>query len=143
MAVKKDNKIDSAPFETIICTSQEVWQYRYDVRKIYIFPLDKDQRKRALEEGPLPFLFNMRAADANKRYKMKLQAEDEKRYLVMIKPLLKEDQDTFSTAWVYLDKQFLLPTRIYLSVPDGQSTKDFELSEIKATSRSTTSNSRA
>ena len=32
--------------------------------KIYIFPLDKDQRKRALEEGPLPFLFNMRAADA-------------------------------------------------------------------------------
>lgn len=130
--VKKDNKFVSVPFETIICTSQEVWQYRYDVRKIYIFPLDKDQRKRALEEGPLPFLFNMNAANANRRYNMKLQAEDEKRYLVMIKPLLKEDQDTFSTAWVYLDKQFLLPTRIYLKGPDGHSSKDFVLSDIKA-----------
>jgi TIGR03009 family protein len=130
--VKKDNKPVSVSFETIICTDQEVWQYRYDVRKIYIFPLDKNQRKRALEEGPLPFLFNMRAAEAEKRYNMTLQAEDENRYLVMIKPLLKEDQDTFSTAWVYLDKNFLLPTRIYLRGPDGHSSKDFVLSDIKA-----------
>ena len=57
--VKKNNKIVSVPYETIVCTGQEVWHYRYDVKQIYIFPLDKDQRKRALEEGPLPFLFNM------------------------------------------------------------------------------------
>jgi TIGR03009 family protein len=129
---KKDNKIVSVPFETILCTNQEVWQYRYDVKKIYIFPLDKDQRKRALEEGPLPFLFNMRAAEANRRYEMTLKGENEKQYLVMIKPLLKEDQDTFSTAWVYLDKQFLLPTRIYLLGPDKHSSKDFVLSDINA-----------
>jgi TIGR03009 family protein len=129
---KKDDKTVSVPFETIICTNQEVWQYRYDVRKIYIFPLDKDQRKRALEEGPLPFLFNMRAADANKRYDMALQGENKSQYLVMIKPLLKEDQDTFNIAWVYLDKKFLLPTRIYLLGPDKHSSKDFVLSDIKA-----------
>src|ERR1700679_345517 len=29
---KKDTKPVSVPFETIICTNQEVWQYRYDVR---------------------------------------------------------------------------------------------------------------
>ena len=129
---KKGKEIVSVPFETILCTGQEVWQYRYDVRKIYIFPLDKDQRKRALEEGPLPFLFNMRAADANRRYTMTLKGENETQYLVMIKPLLKEDQDTFDTAWVYLDKKFLLPTRIYLLGPDRHSSKDFVLSDINA-----------
>ena len=49
----------------------------------------------------------------------------------MIKPLLQEDQESFSTAWVYLDKKFLLPTRIYLLAPDGKSSKDFRLSQIK------------
>ena len=31
--MKKDNKIVSVPFETIVCTGQEVWQYRYDVKQ--------------------------------------------------------------------------------------------------------------
>ena len=60
----------------------------------------------------------MRAADADRRYEMTLQSEDDTRYLVKIKPLLKEDQETFSLAWVYLDKSFLLPKRIYLLAPD-------------------------
>jgi TIGR03009 family protein len=128
---KKNNQPVSVPFETIVCTGQEVWQYRYDVKQIFIFPLDKDQRKRALEEGPLPFLFNMRAADAQQRYKMELKGQDAKAYLVRIEPLLQQDQDTFSIAWIYLDKEFLLPTRIFLLAPNGKMTKDFYLSQIK------------
>ncbi len=73
----------------------------------------------------------MKAADAQQRYKMTLQGEDTKTYLVEIKPLLQQDQETFSTAWVYLDKEFLLPTRIFLRDPNGKSTKDFQLSKIK------------
>ncbi len=53
---------------------------------------------------------------------------------MMIKPLLQEDKDSFGTAWVYLDKNYLLPTRIYLLAPDGKSTKDFRLSQIKPNS---------
>jgi TIGR03009 family protein len=130
--LKKNGQIVSVPFETIVCTGEEVWQYRYDVKQIYIFPLDKDQRKRTLEEGPLPFLFNMRAADAQQRYKMELKGEDDGRYLVLIKPLLQQDQDTFSMAWVYLDKEFLLPRRIFLRDPNGKMTKDFHLTQHKA-----------
>jgi TIGR03009 family protein len=130
--LKKDNGMVSTPHETIVCTGQEVWHYRYEVKQILIYPLDKDQRKRALEEGPLPFLFNMRADDARRRYQMVLQGEDKNRYLVMIKPLLVADQDSFSQAWVFLDKEFLLPKRIYLLAPDGTSSKDFQLSQIQA-----------
>jgi TIGR03009 family protein len=130
--LQKNNQFVSVPFERIVCTGVEVWQYRYDVKQIFIFPLDKDQRKRALEEGPLPFLFNMRAVDAQKRYEMTLKGEDKKSYLVMIKPRLQQDQDTFRTAWVWLDKEFLLPNRILLLDPNGKMTKEFELSQIKA-----------
>jgi TIGR03009 family protein len=127
----KNNQFVSVPFERIVCTGVEVWQYRYDVKQIFIFPLDKDQRKRALEEGPLPFLFNMRAVEAQQRYEMTLRREDKKSYLVMIKPRLQQDQDTFSTALVRLNKEFLLPTHIFLLDPNGKMTKDFELSQIK------------
>ena len=85
----------------------------------------------ALEEGPLPFLFNMRAAEAERRYKMALKGEDGKQYLIMIKPSFQEDQNTFRTALLYLDKELLLPTQIYLLAPDGKSIKDFKLSRIR------------
>jgi TIGR03009 family protein len=129
--LKKNNQIVSIPFETIVCTGEEVWQYRYDVKQIFIFPLDKDQRKRALDQGPLPFLFNMKAADAQQRYKMTLKGQDKTTYLVEINPRLEQDQETFSTAWVYLNKEYLLPTRIFLRDPNGKMTKDFILSQIK------------
>lgn len=131
--VIKDNKPVSVPYETLVCTGEEVWQYRYPPeQKVYIYPLDKDQRKRALEEGPLPFLFNMRAAEAMRRYAMQLTAEYENAYLVRVKPLLESDQSTFSHAWIYLEKEGLLPTRIVLLGPDGQSTKDFTMTQIHA-----------
>ena len=50
--LKKDGHVESVSYETIVCTGEEVWQYRYDVRQIYIYPLDKDQRKRAPRGRP-------------------------------------------------------------------------------------------
>jgi TIGR03009 family protein len=119
-------------FETIICTANEVWQYRYDTKQIFVFPLDKNARKRALEEGPLPFLFDMKAAEAKARYDMELLKEDAKQFLLKIEPKLKEDQSSFSIAWIILDADYLLPKRILLLAPDKKSTKDFYLSNIKA-----------
>jgi TIGR03009 family protein len=117
----------TTPFERIICTGAEVWQYRSDVQQVTIFPLGKDEQQKAIEEGPLPFLFNMRADDARKRYQMTLMSRDDKSYGVSIKPKLQVDKDSFSLAFVNLDKKFLLPIRIVMKSPDGKSTKDFRL----------------
>jgi TIGR03009 family protein len=129
-AKKKNGEFDSVPFETVLCTGAEVWDYRYDVRQIIVYTLDKDDRKRALEEGPLPFLFNLRAQDAEARYDMELRSEDQRGYLVMVKPKLQEDSAVFRTAFIWLDREFLLPTRIRLIAPDGKSWQDFTLSKI-------------
>jgi TIGR03009 family protein len=122
----------SVPYERIVCTGPEVWHYRFDKTQIFIYPLDQDAQRRALDEGPLPFLFNMKAQNAQERYLMSLQGENPDVYFVVIKPRLKEDKENFSTAWVYLDRKFLLPVRIFLFTPDGQSTRDFRLSHIEA-----------
>ncbi len=118
--------------ETIVCTGEEVWHYRYDVKQVFVYSLDKDQRKRALEEGPLPFLFDMRADEAHRRYEMALQGETEKFFLVVIKPKLQDDKESFSRAWVFLEPKYLLPSRIVLFSPDGKSTKDFRVANIQA-----------
>ncbi len=77
----------------------------------------------------------MKAAQANARYDMSLFREEKQNYIVRIKPRLKEDAESFSTAWIWLDRDFLLPTRIYLIAPDRKSSKDFRLSNIDANNK--------
>jgi TIGR03009 family protein len=119
-------------YERIVCTGKEVWHYRYDKKEANVYSLNRDAQRRALDEGPLPFLFNMKAQEAMARYQMVLQDEDAKSFLVAIKPKLKNDQESFSLAWVRLDRKYLLPVRITLLSPDGQSVRDFQLSRISA-----------
>jgi TIGR03009 family protein len=126
----KTGKRITAPHETIICGQKEVWQYLFNVKQIYIYPLSKEERQRALDEGPLPFLFNMRAAEAKKRYHMVLQREDERFYTLAIHPRLQEDKESFKAALVVLERQYLLPARIFLISPDNKSSKDFRLEVI-------------
>jgi TIGR03009 family protein len=123
-------KFVTKPYERIICTGTEVWQYRSDVQQVFIFPLEKNEQQKAIEEGPLPFLFNMRAADARKRYEMTLMSKDDTSYHVDIRPKIDVDKESFSQAFVRLDKNYLLPIRIVMISPDGKSEKDFRLSHM-------------
>ena len=121
----------SAPEERILCTGNEVWQYKSDTKQIFIYPLDEGQAEKAIEEGPLPFLFNMKAEAAKKRYVMTLMSEDEKAYGITIKPRLDVDKESFSQAFIQLDRKYLLPVRIVLLSPEGKSKKDFQLGPIE------------
>ncbi len=118
-------------FDRIICTGAEVWQYKPDTKQVFIFPLDNQSQKRALEEGPLPFLFNMKAAEAEARYEMALANEKQDAYVISVVPRLKMDRDAFSKAFINLPRATLFPDRIFLISPDGKSTKDFKLAEVK------------
>ena len=129
--------------ERIICTGTEVWQYRCDTNQIFIYPLEKDVQQRALEEGPLPFLFNFKAAEAKKRYEMALVAEDAETFTIRIIPRLPIDQDSFKKAFVLLDRQlFLLPRRIFLLLPDEQELEGFRAQPHDDRRRTTTSTKR-
>lgn len=129
---KSDGSWDSVHDERIVCTGNEVWQYKSDTSQIFIHPLDKEQAEKAIEEGPLPFLFNMRAEEAKKRYDISLMdGADEKTYWVNIKSKLEIDKESFSQSFVQLDRSYMLPVRIVLIAPDGKSKKDFSLGPVK------------
>ncbi|MDG3002977.1 outer membrane lipoprotein-sorting protein [Paludisphaera mucosa] len=131
--VKKDETTwDSTHEERIICTGNEVWQYKSDTRQIFVFPLEKDQAAKAIEEGPLPFLFNMKAEEAKQRYEIGLMPPpNDKSFGISIKPKLDVDKESFSHAFVQLDRAYMLPVRIVLVSPDGKSKKDFKLESVK------------
>jgi len=117
-------------FERIVCTGSEVWQYRSDTKQIFIFPLDKESQKRALEEGPLPFLFNMRAAEAEARYQMSVLRETSEYSVISVLPRLNIDKESFQQAFLQLNRSTYLPMRIVLISPNGKARKDFTLSEV-------------
>lgn len=128
----KAGKPVTSRYETIVCGKNEVWHYRFESKQIFIFPLAKGERARALDEGPLPFLFNMKAGEAERRYEMLYQAEYPTYYSIKVYPRLQEDKETFKVAIIHLDKEYLLPRRIMYLTPDGRSTRDFELKVVDA-----------
>ncbi|MGP0066870.1 MAG: outer membrane lipoprotein-sorting protein [Isosphaeraceae bacterium] len=128
---KDPKKRATTPQETIVCGANEIWQYLHPVKQIFVFPLAKEQRQRALDEGPLPFLFNMKAKEAQERYTMKVIGQNAKYYSLLVEPKLKADKEAFSKAQIILDTTYLLPARIVLISPDNKSTKDFVVEQIK------------
>ena len=122
---KKVPQLEPQPFERIVCTGNEVLQYSWDDKKIFIFPLDKQSRQKALQQGPLPFLFNMKAADLKRRYAMTLLKQDDKDYLIGITPQEKIDKESFSTAFLWLSKKTFLPDKLCLIPVGGKERQEF------------------
>jgi len=135
LAPVKDPKNESSWLkshtERIVRGEDAVWQYLYDGRQIYIFPLAKEERQRVLDEGPLPFLFKMQAKEAEARYLWSLEGENANYYMVKAFPKRKDDQASFKMALLLLEKKFLLTTRITLVSPDGTSSREYHLCRLR------------
>jgi hypothetical protein len=119
------------PLETLIWTTKEFWRYRYDTKQLIISRLDSGLGRRSFAEGPVPLLFNVKAADVLKRFEMVLVDAKDKQYLVKVVPKLERDQANFSVAWIVVDAAALLPARILVLSPDKESTQDFYLSRFQ------------
>jgi TIGR03009 family protein len=127
----KTNQKKKVGNERIVCNGKEVWQYRIDTKQIYIFPLGQDARQRALDEGPLPFLFNMKEAEALDRYVMALVNQTPECFVISVVPRKAIDQKSFTRAFLQLEKKTYLPSKIFLVSPDGQSSKEFLLKNVR------------
>jgi TIGR03009 family protein len=115
----------------VVCTGKEIWQYETATHEIFIHELGKEEQERALQEGPLPFLFNFRAEEARKRYRMLLYQAGQNTYTILVIPLLAIDRESFHHAFIQLDSHWLLPTRIELTSPEGKETREYDLSDYK------------
>jgi TIGR03009 family protein len=122
----KPNELN-AIHERIVCTGQEVLQYVAETKQIFVFPLAKQEKQRIMEEGPLPFLFNMKVQEAKRRYRMQLlKAQNPNQYLIHIIPLQEMDKKGFKEALVLLNKETFLPDAIKMTGPNGKDTQTFK-----------------
>lgn len=114
----------------IVSTGAEILEYNPSVKQITVYPLPEDAQQRALEEGPLPFLFNMKLETFKKRYHAYLQMETEKSYRIVIVPLQAIDRDAFQTAVLDLNKQTLLPDAIYTKAANDKEEIHYLIKQI-------------
>ncbi len=122
--------LEKDPTQRIVCTGKDVLQFEWDERVIYVYPLDKEVRQKALQQGPLPFLFNMKAAEAKARYGMSLLQQDENYYVISVVPNEDIDKDSFSRAFVWLSKENFLPKKLQLYPVQGNAGKPKEVQEF-------------
>ena len=124
--------VEKEPYQRIVCTGKEVLQYEWDEKVLYIYPLDKEARQKALQQGPLPFLFNMKAAEARQRYSMTLvpDARFPKEYCIKVVPNEEIDKKDFKMAVVWLDKEQFQPSRLVLYPVGDKDLQEFRFTLI-------------
>ena len=124
--------VEKEPYQRIVCTGKEVLQYEWDEKVLYIYPLDKEARQKALQQGPLPFLFNMKAAEARRRYTMTLipDPRSPQEYCIKVVPNEEIDKKDFKQAVVWLDKEQFQPSRLVLHPVGDKDLQEFRFTLI-------------
>ena len=119
-------------YERIVCTGSEVLRYTWDTKQMFVYPLDKSVQQKTLQQGPLPFLFNLKADAARKRYDMALTQQSDKQYLIRIAPLYDIDRESFSKAFLWLNKTTFLPDQLWLVATNGKDYQDYKFTNVVA-----------
>lgn len=105
-------------FDRIICTGESIYHYDGSVKQVFEYPLAKQDRAAALQQGPLPFLFDMRREEVLRRYNMRLVKEDDEKYTIQVAPKLEIDRSAFEQAVIHLNKKTFQPDVLMLVEPN-------------------------
>ncbi len=120
-----------------VCNGKSVFQYEYKKRQLTEYKLPPGLRGKAIEDGPLPFIFTASAAKMKKRFWMRavLPPQGVKhQYWIEAVPRHQRDAASFKQVMIILDKD-LLPVGIqkFATSYDGRTnlTRDsFEFFDI-------------
>ena len=123
--------------QRIVSAGDKVYQFLGPTKQVFVYPLAADERRRSLEEGPLPLMFNMRVDAARKRYRWDLREEraatkdKPATYIIGLEPLQDIDREEFTAALIMLNQETLLPEALQLTSPNGKDTKTFVFKKVE------------
>jgi len=122
------NKSNPEKFQRYVCTGSHIYSYRPGEKAIYHYQLPPRQAEQPLDEGPTAFLFGMKANDANRRFRLKIEKQDEWYTYLGIEPIFPADKAHFLYAQLLIMNKPLqtqtesvpagMPRRIYWVEPD-------------------------
>lgn len=114
-----EDKGNKNRYETYICTGSHIYVVRPEEKSIYAYSLPVKQQKQLPDDGPMPFLFGMKAETAKKRYQLKLAAKQDEFYTyVDVLPNFARDQADFTYARLAILNKTFLPAQIYWVEPN-------------------------
>ncbi|MBI3864202.1 MAG: hypothetical protein HY290_20145 [Planctomycetia bacterium] len=117
--------------ERWVCNGKEIIRIDEKEKSYEKIPIPPEAQGQKIIEGPLPFLFGMKAEDAKKRYKMKLLKREETQIWLEVIPVRRSDASNWDKAIVIIDARKFVPNAVQLFDPTGSETvhvfKDVEI----------------
>ena len=126
----KPYRIESDREEMWICSGEEIIIVNGDEKTYEIAPVPEHLRGTNIVNGPLPFLFGMKAADAQRRFEMKLLGNGKTSARIEIVPLRDSDKVNYEKAEIILDKTRYLPIAVRLFTGNIETVYSFEILDV-------------
>ena len=126
----KPYRIESDRQEMWICDGEEIVIANGDEKTYEIAPVPEHLRGTNIVNGPLPFLFGMKAADAQKRFELELLNNGKTSAKIRIVPRLDSDKVNYEMAEIILDKTSYLPIAVKLLAGSLETVYSFEILEV-------------
>lgn len=118
--IQRDNP---SLYELIVCSGVYIYEYRPQTKKLVIHEMNQPAAG-AFNNNFLQFLFGMSAADAKRRYELKLakdvSAENPNYIYLDIQPRFEDDKRQFSRAQMVLFANSMLPRRLWFLNPNDE-----------------------
>jgi len=117
-------KGDPQNFERYVCTGMNLYEYRPKEKLVRVYELPKNAQGQAvLDDTYLALLYGMKAADAKKRFGLKLVKEDQWWIYISIEPKNPTDKLEFVRGQMVFyagpPAVAMMPRRIWLEHPNG------------------------
>ena len=137
--VKEQMNVESDIRESWLCDGKSVTLIHVDKREYEKIAIPAEAQGKAIEDGPLPFLFGIAAEKAKVRYRMELLPEerggkhDLSKGIIHIAayPLWKQDANNFTMAEILLDSKTFFPTAIKLVHPGNNQWTTYLFHDVK------------
>jgi TIGR03009 family protein len=102
-----------------ICTGPYLYQFLPAQKEVRAFELPKAKAGQVADDNFLSFLFGIKAAEAKRRYDLRLAKEDQWYVYVDIQPRSPRDRADFQKARIVLNKDTFLPRQLWFEQPNG------------------------
>jgi TIGR03009 family protein len=110
-------KADTA--ERWVCTGKEIIKINEKEKTYEKLSIPPDSQGENIMDGPLPFLFGMKAEKAKVRYQLVLKKNDKNEIRLDVLPRLQKDASNWTKATVILEPVSFKPVAVKLLDPTG------------------------
>ncbi len=131
---KNDYQLKSVQPERWVCTGKEIFQINDQSKTFKMVPIPPKLQGERINEGPIPFLFGLKADEAKKRYhfyKIKETRPIPDSFWFVAIPRREIDRQEYKAAKVILNIKTFTPIAISLKDPTGNTERSYFFTDVK------------